>query len=79
MRRIHLRFPAGVDAMQSIWPIRADKSSIFHDQSAAGYNEQNRSRAIQLAGSAVEGSLDLDLLFLFLSSFPAMAACSLSR
>jgi hypothetical protein len=31
-------------------------------------------RAIQLAGSAVEGSLDLDLVFLFLSSFPAMAA-----
>jgi hypothetical protein len=32
-------------------------------------------RAIQLAGSAVEGSLDLDLAFLFLSSFPAMKKC----
>jgi hypothetical protein len=31
-------------------------------------------RAIQLDGSAVEGSLDLDLIFLVLSSLPAMAA-----
>lgn len=36
-------------------------------------------RAIQLAGSAVEGSFGLDLVFLFLSSFPAMAAWSLNR
>jgi len=36
-------------------------------------------RAIQLAGSAVEGSLDFDLVFLFLSSFPATAAWFLNR
>jgi hypothetical protein len=30
--------------------------------------------AIQRAGSAAKGSLDLDLVFLFLSPFPATAA-----
>jgi hypothetical protein len=36
-------------------------------------------QAIQLAGSAAKGSLDLDLVFLFFSSLPAMVAWSLSR
>jgi len=34
-------------------------------------------RAIQLAGSAVEAPLGLDLVFLFLTSVPGMAAWSL--
>jgi hypothetical protein len=44
-----------------------------------GKTSRNGKRAVQLAGSAVEGSLDLDLVFLFLSSFPVMVAWSLSR
>jgi hypothetical protein len=36
-------------------------------------------RAIQLAGSAVEGSLDLDLDSLFLSSFPGYSGVVLYR
>jgi len=39
----------------------------------------NTGGATQLADSAVGFSLDLDLIFLFLSSFPALAARTLSR
>jgi hypothetical protein len=49
------------------------KSSVFHNRQQRGKTSRTGMRAIQLAGSAVEGSLGLDLLFLFLSSFPATA------
>jgi hypothetical protein len=55
------------------------KSSIFHNRRRRAKTSRIGKRAIQLAGSAAKGSLDLDLVFLFLSSFPATAAWSLSR
>ena len=56
---------------------RNSSTSIVRRQQ--GKTSRTGKRAIQLAGSAVEGSLDLVLVFLFLSSFPAMAAWSFSR
>jgi len=55
------------------------KSSVFHNRKQRDTTSRTGQRAIQLAGSAVKGSLDLDLVFLFLSSFSTMAAWSLSR
>jgi len=55
------------------------KSSAFHNHKQRDKTSRTGQRAIQLAGSAAKGSLDLDLVFLFLSSFPATAAWSLSR
>jgi hypothetical protein len=52
------------------------ESSAFHNHKRAKKNEQNRQRAIQIAGSAVEISLGLALIFLVLSFIPATAARS---
>jgi hypothetical protein len=64
-------------------PVHVDNAELYVAMSIMREQQSKTSRtgkrAIQLAGSAVEGSLDLDLVFLFLSSFPAMAAWSLSR
>jgi hypothetical protein len=66
---IRLRFETAANSMRSIWPIR-DKNRAF---SIVGQQRSNPSRTgkrpIQLAGSAVQGSLGLDLRFLFLSFF----------
>jgi hypothetical protein len=40
------------------------KSSVFHIREQQSKTSRTGKRAIQLAGSAVEGSLDLDLVFL---------------
>ena len=75
-----------VITMQRLVHIWKRKTAVLREKRAFSTigRQQNKTsrtgkRAIQLAGSAVEGSLDLDLAFLFLSSFPAMAAWSLSR
>jgi hypothetical protein len=55
------------------------ESSIFHKRKQQSKTSRTGKRSVQLAGSAVEGSLGLDLVFLVLSSFPAMVVWSLSR
>jgi hypothetical protein len=65
--------------MRSAWPIRRENRAFSIIRQQQNKTSRTGKRAIQLAGSAVEGSLDLDLILLVLSSFPAMAAWSLSR
>jgi hypothetical protein len=64
--------------MRSKWPICGEQSSVLYRRNQRSKSKTGK-RAIQLAGSAVEGSLDLDLIFLVLSSLPAMAALFLSQ
>jgi hypothetical protein len=60
--------------MRPAWPIRGENRALSIISQQHDKTSRTGKRAIQLAGSAVEGSLGLDLLFLFLSSFPATVA-----
>ena len=75
-RPIHPHFQIGADAMAASMADSRRKSSVFHNRKQRDKTSRTGKRAIQLAGSSVEGSLDL--IFLVLSSFPAMTAWSLS-
>src|SRR5258705_9435574 len=78
IRPVHLHFRTGVDTMQSMWPTRGENPALSVMSKQRSKTSSTGSRAIQLAGSAVEGSLGFALIWFVLSSFPAMAS-SLSR
>jgi hypothetical protein len=74
-----LHFQPDANTLRPAWPIRGGNRAFSIIGQQRSKSSRTGKRAIQLAGSAVEGSLGLDFIFLFSSSFPAMAAWSLSR
>src|ERR1700730_14098549 len=62
----------GFVTMGSVWPICRENRAVSIIGQQRSKTSRTGKRAIQLAGSAVEGSLGLDLSFRFLSCFPAM-------
>jgi len=60
-----------------MWPTRGENPALSVMSKQQSKTSRTGSRAIQLAGSAVEGSLGFALILFVLSSFPAMAAWSL--
>jgi len=71
---IYLHFQTGSNIMRSIGLIRGKNGSFSMTGQQQSRTSGTEKRTIQLAGSAVEDSLDLGLDFLFLFSSPPMAA-----
>jgi len=64
----------GANTMRSAWPIRGKNRAFTIIVKQRNKTGRTGTRAIQLAGSAVESPLGLDLLLLFLSSLSALVA-----
>ena len=63
-RPIHARLRIGANTIRPVWPIRGENQAFSIIRKQQSKTSRTGKRAIQLAGSAVEGSLGLTLLIL---------------